>query len=75
MVLIIDPLIAGISGDMILSSLVNLGANKSKIIEGIYTAESFLDNSKIINIDFEGDIYFIYWSLDIIYRHLYKASY
>ena len=52
MVLIIDPQIAGISGDMILSSLVNLGANKSKIIEGIYTAESFLDNSKIINIDF-----------------------
>ena len=44
MVLIIDPQIAGISGDMILSSLVNLGANKSKIIEGIYTAESFLDN-------------------------------
>ena len=52
MVLIIDPQIAGISGDMILSSLVNLGANKSRIIEGIYTAESFLDNSKIINIDF-----------------------
>ena len=43
MVLIIDPQIAGISGDMILSSLVNHGANKSKIIEGIYTAESFLD--------------------------------
>ena len=48
----IDAQIAGISGDMILSSLVSLGANKSRIIEGIYTAESFLDNSKIINIDF-----------------------
>ena len=48
----IDAQIAGISGDMILSSLVNLGANKSRIIEGIYTAESFLDNSKITNIDF-----------------------
>jgi hypothetical protein len=52
MVLIIDAQIAGISGDMILSSLVSLGANKSRIIEGIRTAESFLDNSKIINIDF-----------------------
>ena len=52
MVLIIDAQIAGISGDMILSSLVSLGANKSRIIEGIHTAESFLDNSKIINIDF-----------------------
>jgi len=52
MVLMIDAQIAGISGDMILSSLVNLGANKSRIIEGIYTAESFLDNSKITNIDF-----------------------
>ena len=48
----IDAQIAGISGDMILSSLVSLGANKSRIIEGIYTAESFLDSSKITNIDF-----------------------
>jgi len=48
----IDAQIAGISGDMILSSLVSLGANKSRIIEGIHTAESFLDNSKITNIDF-----------------------
>jgi len=48
----IDAQIAGISGDMILSSLVSLGASKSRIIEGIYTAESFLDNSKITKIDF-----------------------
>jgi hypothetical protein len=48
----IDAQIAGISGDMILSSLVSLGANKSRIIQGVYTAESFLDNSKITNIDF-----------------------
>ena len=52
MVLIIDAQIAGISGDMMLSSLVSLGANKSRIIEGIYTAESLLDNYKITNIDF-----------------------
>jgi len=35
MVLVIDSQIAGISGDMLLSALVNLGANKTKIIDGI----------------------------------------
>ena len=35
MVLFIDCQVAGISGDMILSSLVDLGANKSKIIDGV----------------------------------------
>ena len=52
MVLMIDAQIAGISGDMVLSSLVSLGANKSRIIEGIHNAELFLANSKITNIDF-----------------------
>ena len=30
MVIVIDPQIAGVSGDMLLSSLVNLGADKNK---------------------------------------------
>ena len=34
MVIVIDPQIAGISGDMLLASLVNLGADKNKIIDG-----------------------------------------
>jgi len=34
--------------------LVNLGANKSKIIDGIKTAEKFLDGSEIKKIDFES---------------------
>ena len=50
----IDAQVAGASGDMILSSLVSLGANKSRIIEGILTAESFLENSQIKRIDFES---------------------
>ena len=54
MVIVIDPQIAGISGDMLLSALVNLGANKSKIIDGIKTAEKFLDGSEIKKIDFES---------------------
>ncbi|MFQ6025400.1 MAG: nickel pincer cofactor biosynthesis protein LarC [Nitrosopumilaceae archaeon] len=53
MVVVIDPQIAGISGDMLLSSLVNIGADKSKIIEGAYLSEEFLQGSKIKKIGFE----------------------
>ncbi|MBM2851669.1 MAG: hypothetical protein HW420_216 [Candidatus Nitrosotenuis sp.] len=53
MVLVIDPQIAGISGDMILSSLVHLGANKSKIINGVSISQNFLHGSKIKKIDFK----------------------
>ena len=52
MVIVIDPQIAGISGDMMLCALVNLGANQSKIIEGVRIAEKNLDGSIIKNIDF-----------------------
>lgn len=52
MVIVIDPYVAGISGDMILSSLVDLGANKNKILEGIRSCEKFLPGSIIKEIDF-----------------------
>ncbi len=53
MVLVIDPQIAGISGDMILSSLVHLGANKAKIIDGVSDSQNYLHGSKIKKIDFK----------------------
>lgn len=53
MVIVIDPQIAGISGDMILCSLVDLGANKTKIIDGLKQSEKFLSNSTIKQIDFK----------------------
>ena len=53
MVVIIDPQIAGISGDMLLCSLVDLGANKTKIIDGIKRAEKYLLGSIISNIEFK----------------------
>ena len=53
MVLVIDPQIAGISGDMLLCSLVDLGANKNKIINGVKQSEKFFSNSSIKKIDFQ----------------------
>ena len=53
MVLVIDPQIAGISGDMLLCSLVDLGADRNKVIDGINQSEKFLSNSIIKKIDFK----------------------
>jgi uncharacterized protein (TIGR00299 family) protein len=53
MTIIIDAQVAGISGDMLLSALVNIGANKSKIIDGVHLAENYLKGSRIQKIDFE----------------------
>ena len=52
MVFVIDAQVAGISGDMLLSSLVNIGANKAKIIDGIHNAESLCKDVKVKKIDF-----------------------
>jgi uncharacterized protein (TIGR00299 family) protein len=53
MVVVIDPQIAGISGDMLLCALVDLGANKTTILNGIKKSEKFLSNSIIKQIDFK----------------------
>ena len=56
MVLVIDAQVAGISGDMLLSSLVSMGANKAKVIDGVYSVEEYLKGSKIVKLDFEKTV-------------------
>jgi pyridinium-3,5-bisthiocarboxylic acid mononucleotide nickel chelatase len=51
-IVIIDSQVAGISGDMLLSSLIDVGANKKKVIDSIYACQNYFEGSKIHNVDF-----------------------
>lgn len=49
---VIDSQVAGISGDMLLSSLVDAGANKNKVVDAILSCQDFLAGSKIADASF-----------------------
>jgi pyridinium-3,5-bisthiocarboxylic acid mononucleotide nickel chelatase len=51
-VVVIDPQVAGISGDMFLSALVDCGASKNKIINNIKMIEKLFSNTRIKKIEF-----------------------
>jgi pyridinium-3,5-bisthiocarboxylic acid mononucleotide nickel chelatase len=51
-VAIIDSQVAGIAGDMLMSSLVDAGASKTKVIEAIFACPNFLKDSIIIDAHF-----------------------
>lgn len=51
---IIDSQVSGISGDMLLSSLVDVGADKRKIINAIWDCQNFLDGTRLLAADFLG---------------------
>lgn len=51
-IVIIDSQIAGISGDMLLSSLVDIGASKKKVIDSIYACQDYFKGTKIRKADF-----------------------
>jgi pyridinium-3,5-bisthiocarboxylic acid mononucleotide nickel chelatase len=51
-VAIIDSQVAGIAGDMLMSSLVDAGANKTKVIEAIFACQNFVKGSRIIKAHF-----------------------
>ena len=49
---IIDSQVSGISGDMLLSSLVDAGADKQKVLNAILVCQNYLKGSKIKYADF-----------------------
>jgi pyridinium-3,5-bisthiocarboxylic acid mononucleotide nickel chelatase len=53
---VIDSQVAGIAGDMLMSSLVDAGANKSKVVDAIFACQNFLKGSKISRASFEKTI-------------------
>ena len=51
-IVIIDSQIAGISGDMLLSGLIDLGAEKKIVIDAIYSCEDHFKGCRIRSVDF-----------------------
>ena len=52
MVVVIDPQVAGVSGDMMLCSLVDLGADEDRVINAIRRSEEFLPGSSVRELGF-----------------------
>jgi hypothetical protein len=53
---VIDCQIAGISGDMLLSALLDLGANNAKVIEAIRSLESFMKGCRKLEVNIKDVI-------------------
>jgi uncharacterized protein (TIGR00299 family) protein len=51
-IVVIDSQIAGIAGDMLMASLVDAGASKTKVIDAIFACQDFLNGSKITKANF-----------------------
>ena len=49
----IDSQISGISGDMFLSSLIDAGAEKKRVLDSIYACEGLLEGVRILEANFE----------------------
>jgi uncharacterized protein (TIGR00299 family) protein len=49
---IIDSQLSGISGDMLLSSLVHAGADKERVLDAVLACQKYLKGSKIKHADF-----------------------
>lgn len=52
-VAVVDCQIAGIAGDMLMSALINAGADRKKVADAIFACQKFLKGSKITNVSFD----------------------
>ena len=52
-ILVIDPSIAGISGDMILSSIIDIGADEKLVIENLESIKDYFKSCKKLEISFK----------------------
>ena len=55
-ILVIDPSIAGISGDMLLSSFIDLGADEKLVIDNIKNIKDYVKNCNQLEISFNDVI-------------------
>ena len=53
-ILVIDPSIAGISGDMMLSSIIDIGADEKLVIENLETIKDYFKSCKKLEISFKN---------------------
>src|SRR6187402_3236006 len=54
---VIDAQVSGISGDMLLSSLVDAGANKKRVTAAIFVCQKFLKGSSIQEVNFRRKVF------------------
>jgi uncharacterized protein (TIGR00299 family) protein len=74
---VIDCQVAGIAGDMLMSALVDAGANAKKVQEAIYACQDNLEGSQISNASFENIVThgFSATQLQLTYRdHIHKRK-
>lgn len=50
---VVDCQVAGIAGDMLVSALVDAGADKKKVADAIFACQEFLKGSKITKVSFD----------------------
>ncbi|MCX8191239.1 MAG: LarC family nickel insertion protein, partial [Nitrososphaerales archaeon] len=51
-ILVIDPQVSGISGDMILAALIDLGANEKRVIDAMKSSANYLKGVKDLEVNF-----------------------
>ena len=65
---VIDAQVSGISGDMLLSSLVDAGANKKRVTAAIFVCQKFLKGSSIQEVNFRRKVFGGFGATQLVLR-------